>query len=269
MLRALILLSPIFIYTNSYAQVAKIDSIGSINSLEKRSAMSNMVFEVFEVFKDHSAHGKKRNISKVGRKKIAHYDFTTVIAASTNHQTIGIIGDNYQRLIMDIDHVTKDPQHPNRYLVSGYAQVRKNITDFQGSLTLADIYRYDRFDYGVDEEYRDKGLTEQGFAVFHYQLTENPQQRYSGVFEGQLYSKWYLTDDGVMHYDFIDYYSDSYFNNVYYGTWRAYDSDQSKMATWADYKLPREIAPDLNIGAGDFSPNPKYFKYGWADYQPK
>lgn len=167
---------------------------------------------------------------------------------------------------MKINQVQVDSKNKNKYLVSGSSQVKQNVTDFKGIMQLQGVYLYDSFDYGIDEEYRDKGLKEQGFAVFDYQLNEDPKQRYSGVFTGKLYAKWYLTADGVLHYDSINYYSDSYFNNLYYGTWSEYGSHKSKVATWADYQLPQDIAPDLNIGAGAFSPNTKYFKYGWASY---
>lgn len=263
LLRALILLSPIFIYINSYAQIAKTNSVESVNSLEKSKVMNNTIFSIF---KNDRAKGKRRNISKVSRIKSANYDFTNVITDSVNRSNIGIIGDSYQRLIIKIDKVKVDPKSKTKYLVSGRSQVKQNITGFDGIIDLQSVYLYDRFDYGVDEEYKNKGLKEQGFAIFDYQLNEDSKQRYSGIFTGKLYAKWYLTNDGNMYYDFINYYSDSYFNNLYYGTWSEYGSSQHKIATWADYKLPQEVVPDLNIGAGEFSPNPKYFKYGWANY---
>lgn len=262
MFRALILLSPIFIYTNSYAQAVKTNSVESANSLEKSRAMNNTLFDMFANYRGE----QNRKVSKISHTKIANYNFTNVIMDSVSHENIGIIGNNYQRLIMRIDKVKVDPKNKTKYLVSGRSQVKQNITDFNGIIALQGFYLYDRFDYGVDEEYRNKRLKEQGFAIFDYQLNEDAKQKYSGVFTGKLYAKWYLTDDGSMHYDFINYYSDSYFNNLYYGVWSEYGSSKHKVATWADHKLPQEVAPDLNIGAGGFSPNPKYFKYGWANY---
>jgi hypothetical protein len=253
-------------YTNSYAQSFETNSIESINNLENSEAMNNAIFDIF---KNDRAGGKNRKISRVSQAKSAHYDFSNVIIGSATRDNIGIIDDNYQRLTMVLYQIRVDPKDPSRYQVSGRSQVNQNKTDFNGTFKLKELYLYDQFDYGVDEEYQDKGLIEQGFAVFDYQLNEDSTQQYSGVFTGKLYSKWYLTDDDVIHYDFIDYYSDSYFNNLYYGTWREYGNTQSKVATWADYKLPQEVVPDLNIGAGTFSPNPKYLKYGWAQYQPK
>lgn len=262
MLRALMLLSPIFIYDNSYAQVVETNSFESIKTSQNKKSMNNTLFDMFEDYRGEQS----RKVSKVSHTRIANYDFTNVIMDSVNHENIGIIGDNYQRLVMRINKVKVDPKNKTKYLVSGRSQVKQNITDFNGVIALQDVYLYDRFDYGVDEEYRNKGLKEQGFAIFDYQLNEDAKQKYSGVFTGKLYAKWYLTDDGSMHYDFINYYSDSYFNNLYYGVWSEYGSSKHKVATWADHKLPQEVSPDLNIGAGEFSPNPKYFKYGWANY---
>ena len=39
---------------------------------------------------------------------------------------------------------------------------------------------------------------------------------------------------------------------------------KSKICNWGDYRIP--LCNDLDIGTGEFSPNPKYLKNGWSNY---
>lgn len=102
MLRALILLSPVFMYSNSYAQSFETNSVESVHNSENSKAMN---YAVFSIFKNYRAGGQGRSISKISQTKIANYDFTNAIIGSINRDNIGIIGDNYQRLIMKINQV--------------------------------------------------------------------------------------------------------------------------------------------------------------------
>ena len=83
----------------------------------------------------------------------------------------------------------------------------------------------------------------------------------SGVFTGYLLFYWYETNDGKFVYDDIDSHSDSYCNNQYAGTWKSNKTKKSKPCAWGQYRVPN--SGDLDIGAGDFSVNPKYAKNGW------
>lgn len=76
--------------------------------------------------------------------------------------------------------------------------------------------------------------------------------------------RFYLKDGKVVYDDIEKGISDSYYNNSCVGTWRSYRSKSEKKCNWGEYRIPG--CGDLDIGAGEFSPNPKYFKYGWELY---
>lgn len=226
------------------------DSSSSLKTNKKNEALVQKIF-------GSQLHSKSlSNYHSINFSNLLYYN---------DQEIIGILGDNYKRLIMKIGSAEKDTSVT--YKVTGYSQVKNNSkTKFKGLLTLNEIYSFEELDYGVDDEYKDKGILEQSLAVFNYELQENSKQKYSGSFKGQMYLRFYKTNDGKIYYDDISLYSDGYFNRLYSGTWLEYGKKASKIASWADYTLPDDIAPNLNIGAGEFVPNPDYYQYGWQDY---
>jgi hypothetical protein len=46
-----------------------------------------------------------------------------------------------------------------------------------------------------------------------------------------------------------------------------YGNPKLKICNWGEFRIP--FSGDLDIGAGEFSPNPKYFSKGWADYETR
>jgi hypothetical protein len=45
--------------------------------------------------------------------------------------------------------------------------------------------------------------------------------------------------------------------------WTANGASRVKVANWGEFRIPD--SGDLDIGAGEFGPNPKYLKQGWDD----
>lgn len=209
----------------------------------------------------------RQAVRKVSSAPYQRYDFGPLLKDITKDKAIGIIGDDYKRLIMNIEYIQQMAVGSQRYQLHGHSKVGRNRNDFAGSLMLADIYIATKPSLGVDESY--KGIVDkQGLAVFDYVLSEDRQQTHSGDFVGKLYVKWYTSkQDNQLHFDDIDRHSDGYFNLVFNGNWRSYRSgNPPKPAIWSLYNIADILAPDLNIGAGEFYPNPSYHNKGWADY---
>ena len=209
----------------------------------------------------------RQAVRKVSSAPYQRYNFGLLLKNVTNDKAIGIIGDDYKRLIINIESVQQMAAGSQRYQLHGQSKVGRNRNDFAGSLTLADIYIATQPSLGVDESY--KGIVDkQGVAVFDYVLSEDRQQPHSGGFIGKLYVKWYTSkQDAQLHFDDIDRHSDGYFNLVFNGEWRSYRAGSlPKPAIWSLYNIADILAPDLNIGAGEFYPNPSYHNKGWADY---
>lgn len=48
------------------------------------------------------------------------------------------------------------------------------------------------------------------------------------------------------------------------GTWTSYANNSSKRCNWGEFRIP--YSGDLDIGAGEFSPDTKYLDKGWDTY---
>ena len=46
------------------------------------------------------------------------------------------------------------------------------------------------------------------------------------------------------------------------GTWKSNKTKKSKLCAWGQYRVPN--SGGLDVGAGEFSVNPKYAKNGWG-----
>jgi hypothetical protein len=193
------------------------------------------------------------------REKYLSHDFSTVFTPRT--QFLGYIGSDYQRLWITFKSITRDPNHSDTYLVVGTSRVGKNTNDFEGTITLTHIREYATLHYGVDDEYKDAGFRAEGIAIGTYKLKEPSSQPHSGEFEGIVTAYWLLDKDGQLRYDDTETFSDNYVNNQYVGSWAAYRSHSKKIANWGEYRIP--FSGDLDLGAGEFSPNAKYSDKGW------
>jgi len=177
----------------------------------------------------------------------------------------GIIGDDYQRIRIKLLNVVKNENNPKEYLVYGKSMVRTNICEFIGKITLQKIQKTNREHFGVDDEHKGKTKT-QGLITATYELFEDKSQKHTGIFSGELKTKWYMGNNNEIHYDDINSVSDAYFNNAFVGIWKPYNSNKPKICNWADYRVPN-VKCDFDIGAGEFSPDEKYAAAGWDNYQ--
>jgi hypothetical protein len=146
-------------------------------------------------------------------------------------------------------------------MVRGNSLVLNNKCDFMGTITIKQIREFESFHFGVDEMFKDKGIKAQGLLIGDYSFKENKDQPHSGEFIGVMTILWYIDKNGTLCYDKINSYSDSYRNNQYVGIWKDYLIKNEKTCNWGEYRIP--FSGDLDIGAGEFSPNEKYFDKGW------
>ncbi len=193
------------------------------------------------------------------------FDFSTLWKHTKNDNILGIIGKNHQRIRIKIISIERDTNDPNIYDVYGKSLVKGTICDFRGKIELKLIKEVKEFHFGIDDEYKSKGIKAQGVAIASYYFKEDKNQKHSGFFTGKLYSRWYMTSNNQIKYDDIEFISDGYFNNAFVGVWKSYKTNKGKMCNWADFRVPN-ANQDFDIGAGEFSPNPKYYEKGWADY---
>lgn len=198
--------------------------------------------------------------------KYNHFDFSHLWTQTENYKVVGIIGPDHQRIKIKLIKIDKYSSILNEYFVVGKSFVNGTICDFSGTIKLTEIKEAKDLSFGIEDEFKNKGIKSQGILIANYEFKENSNQKHSGIFKGKLYSKWYLNSDNQIEYDNIWAMSDDYMNNAFIGFWKSYSDNMEKICNWADFRVP-EANYDFDIGAGEFSPSKKYYEKGWEIYQ--
>lgn len=194
--------------------------------------------------------------------KYSKYDFSKLWTQTDNNLVYGIIGDDYQRILIKLISVKRNPAKNNEYLVSGKSMVKSNICNFSGKITITKVQEIKKLRFGVDDEYKTAGIKNQGVLIASYEFVENKEQKGSGKFLGTIQTLWYLDKNDAIKYNDIESYSDKYFNNAFIGVWKSNNSGKEKICNWADYRVPN-VNCDFDLGAGELSISNKYQKNGW------
>jgi len=171
---------------------------------------------------------------------------------------LGFIGTNYKRFRVTFTSIKKiDNKH---YSVEGFSTVmNKNKRNFKGTFTL--VSHYELTEPSLDT--LDKGDKE-GFSTFLYVLKENEEESATGIFEGNMAVQWFKEKGKQPGYSSLFDYGDPSGNYLFLGTWTSYKTGKKQRCHWGQNRIP--CSGDLDIGASDFSPDPKYRKYGWEDF---
>lgn len=188
-------------------------------------------------------------------------DFSMLFTQTDNSVVYGFIGANYQRMRIKFISVTKSQSSPDTYEVYGKSMVKNNICEFNGTIKISNVRKFKKTSFGLDDELKNKELKGQFVIIGSYSLSEDEKQNHSGVFKGTFQANFYLDKNSQFHYDDIENYSDGYNNNQFVGQWAGYKTKIEKRCNWGDFRIPN--SGDFDIGAGDFSPDDKYLKFGW------
>jgi hypothetical protein len=189
-----------------------------------------------------------------------HYDFSTLFVPRL--EFLGYIGTDFKRLRIFFTSISKDTVNPNIYKLSGISVVDKVKCDFKGAITIFQVRKLKTIHFGLDNIMKNK-IKAQGLLLAKYEFKEDPSQKHSGIFQGNMLLRWYTDNLDIVHYDEIGSYSDSYSNLQFAGTWEDNTNGTKKTCNWGDRRIP--FSGDLDIGVGEFSPNPKYIGKGWED----
>lgn len=195
-------------------------------------------------------------------------DFSSIWMTKNNDLVYGIIGEEHQRIRIKFISIIKDPFNNAEYVVYGKSMVKDVVCQFSGIIKIIEIKEVKKLHFGVDDEYQNEGIQAQGVLIAKYAFNEFKNQEFSGKFTGDLMSKWYLSENGELHYDDILSFADGYFNNMFLGYWTNHVTGRSKICNWADYRVPMAKG-DFDIGAAEFSVSKKYWDKGWKDISIK
>ena len=192
------------------------------------------------------------------------YDFSELWMKTKNSAIYGVIGNDYQRILIKFLLVEQNKNLKNEYYVFGKSSVKENVCEFIGKITILKIQESKRVFFGVDDEFKNQGMKTQGILTAKYEFFESKYNNHSGVFSGVLQTKWFLDKNDKVQYDDINLVSDGYYNNAFVGTWNKYDSAVEKVCNWGDYRVPN-VACNFDIGAGEFNVAEQYISKGWLD----
>ena len=178
-----------------------------------------------------------------------------------NASVFGYIGSDYQRMRIVITSATKSPGKPDTYNVTGKSMVKGVIRPFSGTMKITKTLSSKE----AEEDYKADGVKEVGSVFGEYHFAEDAKQTNTGKFDGHFVTYWIVDKNGRFQYDEVMMGADGWLNNQFAGTWTSYRTKASKPASWGDSRIP--ISGDLDIGAGEFSPDEKYIKNGWQGYR--
>ncbi|MGV8091135.1 MAG: hypothetical protein AB2L24_04640 [Mangrovibacterium sp.] len=185
---------------------------------------------------------------------------------------LGFIGDDYQRINVKYLSIIKNADTPSKYYIYGKNRVKLNVCQFMGEIELTHVRKisdpekqqlYEEAKRQNDEEAISRFSKQEYILLAKYQYFENPNQKGAGIFEGILKTGFYVDNDKIFYND-LEINSDNFFNNQCVGTWTSYANNSSKRCNWGEFRIP--YSGDLDIGAGEFSPNTKYLNKGWDAY---
>ncbi|MCG8186787.1 SH3 domain-containing protein [Tenacibaculum finnmarkense] len=191
-----------------------------------------------------------------------HVDLTNIFR-DNKIPYIGFIGEKKKKIDIFITSIELDSKNPSHYLIEGSTQIYSEKTrHFIGKLLPDKQYKFSK---KIDEDvsYSDS-ILKQDFSILTYELKENDSLNNAGIFKGNLLVSWYKDTSSNVHYDDTLDYIPSYTNCYFFGNWVNNDRDEKLITAWSHYRIT--CSGDLDIGAAEFSPNPKYYNQGWKFY---
>jgi len=191
------------------------------------------------------------------RPELKKYNLGPLWTRADNSSVFGFIGKNYRRIRIKILTAKKAGRASLTYNITGASLVGDTFKRFAGTMTVASARMYK----AIEPEMAAEHIKKRGVTIGDYNFVEEGSDSHSGTFSGTFYTAFYITDAGKIDYDDIEDGADLFANNQFAGRWRSKDGKLDFVCNWGDSRIP--LSGDLDVGDGEFSPNPKYLKNGW------
>jgi hypothetical protein len=196
--------------------------------------------------------------SKNELSRFCSYNFAVVWRFGITHEYDGFASDSMTRVRLRFCSLRR--RSPTVYAAKGFFRYKGQMTSFQGELKLTDVALINPYDEGCEDPYPIEKILVEGIVLadFRFSLSD------SGYLAGTCSGAWWVDSTNHLHANYRGDCSDGFVNNQFAGTYYSSSMRQSMETAWGDFCIP--FSRDLDIGVGEFSPNPKYADQGWQSY---
>ena len=243
MKKSILILSVIILFASGCGRTNCSSEQTAIKTQKENPIIENFQSEKLSEIKDKEEYRKLPEIKDIDLSKLLRKEINFM----------GMIGDDIQK--MGIVFLSTTRISENEYEIIGKSKIKDNVRDFKGIMKVQDVLESD-IDGG-------EVSTVDGMITGKYSFAQDTTQYGTGVFEGYFKIYWaYGKNDVISLADF--WYTTSNYTILFEGSWKNYQTGETKNACWTDYKgcFPDDF--DMSDGP-DLVPSEKYRSSGWGD----
>jgi hypothetical protein len=207
---------------------------------------------------------------RLGDSKLFHQNVMkqsyTMVFLSYQEAVYGFVGEKYQRFYIHFDSISPKDSSYLHYMIWGKTKIKEKVSGFTGELHIKQLLEINEKIVSDNNSIQDIEIQKR-YSNTKYKLEsdlkifEDSHLKETGIITGSLISYFYLKDNKPVFYDLDLEYNDAFCNNQFSGEWISYSNNIRKKCCWGAFRIPE--CGDLDIGAAEFHPNPKYRDYGW------
>ena len=176
----------------------------------------------------------------------------------------GFYGPDHYRIEMYFASVTRDSLRPDQLHITGKSRYKKNITPFNGTVTIDSLAALQVIKKPGDPEVQ-PGTERRYLAVGHFTLREDSLAAGAGQFAGKLMMDFNVDQEGDLSLDYFLNTPTHHGGFLFEGEWRSYQTGKTKPVLWADafFAVADNVLKDFDLGEREVDINPKYRHLGW------
>jgi hypothetical protein len=194
-------------------------------------------------------------------------DFNQVDNGNRPNILDGFYGAEHRHISVIFERVEQNPARPGVYRVQGRTRFRKNITPFDGTITVEGIKPLRAF---LDLDSAEQAKARVYTATARFVLREDSTAAGAGTYRGTALMDFYQLPSGKL--DLVREMPDSDLPTgggglLFRGKWQSFRSGREQEVAFATYTqavLPDALA-DLYIGERGETLNPKYARLDWSE----
>lgn len=186
------------------------------------------------------------------------YNFATIWKFGITHEYNGFASDSMTRVRLKFCSLRR--KSSTLYAVKGFFLYKDQMSSFHGDLKLTDVALINPYDEGCEDPYPIDRIRAEGIVLANFRFALSD----SGYLTGTCSAGWWIDSTNHIHVNYRGDCADGFVNNQFAGTYYSSSMRQSVEIAWGDFRIP--FSGDLDLGAGEFSPNPKYADQGWQSY---